>query len=115
MVHADARRSVHLDDCSGAAGRVGDIGHDEVEPADVEPDYFGRALAHPRDLGMDEVGYITGFAPGRKVRAIAEHDALACRGNRIQRAATALQVRPDDVVDVNATERLRVVVASSGV
>ena len=65
--------------------RLGDVGREEVDAADVEADRLDGAHGHLDVVGVHEVGHVGRGAAGREVAGRAEEDALAggrhaCRG-----------------------------------
>ena len=77
-MHPHPRPGVDLADrAAGVAVALGDVGRQEVDAADVEPDRADRPLGHQLVVGMDHVGHVDRRAAGREVRGLAQEHHLA--------------------------------------
>gem|GEM_PF-7088930 len=115
-VHAEARGGVHLDDSAARlAHRSPDVGRDEVDAADVEPDDHRRAPRDQRVLRVDLVGPVDGGATGRQVGGRSQIDGFARRRHGLGRAARPADELGDELVDPNLGHHLLVALAAAGV
>ncbi len=77
-VHPHAGAGVDLADrAAGLAEALGDVGGQEVDPADVETDGTDRPFGHQPVVGMDLVGHVDRGAAGGQVRGLAQEHDLA--------------------------------------
>ena len=84
-VHPEAGRRVHLADrAAGLAHRLGDVGTDEVDAGDVQPDHPGRLLGDLDVLGVRLEGAVDRDAAGRHVAGQGQLDHLALGRHRAQ-------------------------------
>jgi hypothetical protein len=91
-VHAEAGRGVDLADrAADVLVALGDVGGDEVDAANVEPDRAHRAHRHVAVVGMDDVGDVGGGAAGGQVGGGAQVDDLVLLRHGIRGVADALQ------------------------
>ena len=75
------------DGAAGLAHRRGDVGADEVDARDVEPDHAGRLLGDLDVVGVRVEGAVDRDAAGGHVAGQRELDHLAGRGHVVQRVA----------------------------
>ena len=113
-VHAEAGCRVDLADRT-AAFLVGtrDVGMDEVDSADIEPDRLDRAHRHLGVVGMDDVGHIDRSAAGRKIAREPQADDFARRRNGCARVALVGQAAVGLRIEFETRQHLLVADAAS--
>ena len=108
-VHPEAGRGVHLADrAAGLAHRLGDVGADEVDAGDVEPDHPGRLLGDLDVLRVRLEGPVDRDAAGGHVAGQRELDHVA-GGRHVVHLETLLRHELDGrVVDRDPGQHLLV-------
>ena len=116
-VHPEARGGVDLADrAAGLAHGRGDVGADEVDAGDVEPDHAGRLLGDLDVVRVGVEGAVDRDAAGRHVAGERELDHLARRRHVVQ--GVALVARRSSIgggVDLDLGEHLLVADAAARV
>jgi hypothetical protein len=113
-VHPEPRRGVDLaDGAAGLADRLRDVGADEVDPRDVEPDHPGRLLGDLDVLGVRLVGAVDGDAAGGHVAGEGELDHQPLGRDVGHLEALVADQRHGGVVDLDPGEHLLVTDAAA--
>src|SRR5947209_10002636 len=89
MVHADAGPGVDLYDAGARGEWLRDVGHDEMESADIETDGASGTFTDGAHGWMDNVCDIAGDSTGRDVAGIAEEDLFPCGRDGGERQSAA--------------------------
>ena len=103
------------DRAAGVAVALGDVGGQEVDAADVEPDGADRPLGHQPVVGVDHVGHVDRGAAGREVGGLAQEHHLALRRHAAVVVALRLQQPVGGVVELEPGQHVLVAGAAAGV
>ena len=115
-VHAHARAGVDLADrAAGVAVALGDVGGQEIDAADVEPDGADRPLGHQLVVGVDDVGHVDRGAAGREVGGLAQVDDLALGRHAVVVVALRGQQPVGGVVELEPGQHVLVAGAAARV
>ena len=108
-MHAEARRRVDLADAAAdILVGLGDVGREEIDAADVQPDGADRAHRHLAVVGVDDVGHVDGRAAGREIGGGAQVHDLAHFGHGVLGVALLVEHALGLLVELEPGEHLLV-------